>query len=94
MDGIFKAYHNMDLPFVFNNIGRCEEMTGGGKEAYVMADKVSTAWANFAHRGNPNHKGLPVWPSYTPENGAVMIFDRECQVKNHHDQELLALRAH
>ncbi|MES1250122.1 MAG: carboxylesterase family protein [Chitinophaga rupis] len=91
MDGIFKAYHNMDLPFVFNNIGRCEEMTGGGKDAYILADKVSAAWASFAHTGNPNHKSLPLWSSYTPENGAVMIFDRENLVKHHHDKELLAI---
>jgi para-nitrobenzyl esterase len=93
LDTMFKAFHCMDLPFVFNNIGRCEEMTGGGEEAYALADKMSGAWINFARTGNPNSVGLPAWPKYTPENGAVMIFDNRCEVKNHHDKELLAIGA-
>ena len=91
MDGNYKAIHCIEIPFVFNNIARCEEMTGGGKEAYVLADKISLAWINFAHSGNPNHKGLPTWQKYTPQNGATMIFDNTCVEKYHHDKELLAL---
>lgn len=92
-DGEYKAVHCMDLPFVFNNIARCEEMTGGGKEAYVLADKMSQSWINFARTGNPGHKGLPAWPNYTKEGGATLFFDNQCTVKNHHDKELLELMA-
>ncbi len=90
-NGDYKAVHCMDLPFVFNNIARCEEMTGGGKEAYVLADKMSQSWINFARTGNPAHKGLPSWPGYNTAGGATMFFDNQCVVKNHHDKELLAL---
>ena len=83
----------MELPFVFNNIARCEQMTGGGKEAYALADKMSSAWINFAKSGDPNAKGLPTWAKYTPENGATMIFDNECVVRNHPDRELLSIAA-
>ena len=38
----------MELPFVFDNIDRCREMTGGGKNAKVLADKMSKSWINFA----------------------------------------------
>jgi para-nitrobenzyl esterase len=79
----------MELPFVFNNIARCEEMTGGGKEAYVLADKVSQSWINFAKTGNPNHKGLPKWETYDAKKGATMFFDNTCEVKNNHDVTLL-----
>jgi para-nitrobenzyl esterase len=89
LDGAYKAYHCMDLPFVFNNISRCEEMTGGGQSAYLLADKVSAAWAAFARNGNPNHKGLPEWPAYTVKDGATMVLDNECQAKDHFDRELL-----
>ena len=65
MDGMYKAMHCMELPFVFDNIDKCEEMTGGGKEAYALADKMSSAWINFARTGNPNAKKLPNWPAYT-----------------------------
>jgi para-nitrobenzyl esterase len=92
-DSVFKAMHCMELPFVFNNIQLCEEMTGGGKDAYALADKMSGAWINFAKTGNPGTKELPQWAPYTPENGATMIFDNKCELKNHHDKELLAIAA-
>lgn len=90
-DGIYKAMHCMEIPFVFNNISRCEEMTGGGKEAYALAGKMSSAWINFSKTGNPNAKGLPNWPAYTPEMGATMIFDNQSVVRNHPDDELMKI---
>ncbi len=87
--GMYKAMHCMDIAFEFDNIARCQEMTGGGKDAYALADKMSSAWINFAKTGNPNAKGLPNWPAYTAGNGATMIFDNTCQLANHADQELL-----
>ena len=91
MDGMYKAMHCMELPFVFDNIDKCEEMTGGGKEAYALADKMSSAWINFARTGNPGAKNLPNWPAYTQQNGATMIFDNKCEVKNNPDKELLSI---
>ncbi|MCC6725950.1 MAG: carboxylesterase/lipase family protein [Saprospiraceae bacterium] len=93
LDGKYKAVHCMELPFVFNNIARCEEMTGGTKEAYALADKVSQAWINFAKNGNPNHPGLPQWDKYTVEKGATMFFDNKCSIGFHHDADLLELLA-
>jgi para-nitrobenzyl esterase len=90
-DGIYKAMHCIDLPFQFNNIQLCQQMTGGGKDAYTLAAKMSQAWINFATTGNPNAKGLPKWPAYTPENGATMIFDTTCELKNSPDKELLEI---
>ena len=81
----------MELPFVFNNIARCEEMTGGTKEAYALADKVSSAWINFARSGNPNHKGLPTWPPFNAANTATMHFDNKCEVKPQLDKDLFDL---
>jgi para-nitrobenzyl esterase len=91
MDGKFKAVHCMELPFVFNNIARCEEMTGGDKPAYILADKMSSAWLNFAKTGNPNAPSLPKWETYSAEKGATMFFDNTCEIKYHHDKELLEL---
>ena len=81
----------MEIPFVFDNIARCKEMTGGRKDAYTLADKMSRSWINFSRNGNPAANGLPSWPAYTKQNGSLMIFDKKCEVKNHHDKELLAL---
>lgn len=91
IDGVYKALHCMEIPFAMNNIARCEEMTGGGKEAYALADKMSQAWINFARSGDPNHKGLPVWPKYTVDGGATMMFDNVSTVRNQPDKEILEL---
>lgn len=91
LDGSYKSLHCMEIPFVFDNIARCEQMTGGTPEAYALADKVSQAWINFAYTGNPNHKGLPEWGAYKPENGITMIFDNTCEIKQHHDKDYLAI---
>jgi len=91
--GIYKAMHCMDIAFQFNNISRCEEMTGGGKNAYALADKISGAWINFAKSGNPNAPGLPKWPAYTPEGGATMMFNVQCVVRDHPDGGLLKIAA-
>jgi para-nitrobenzyl esterase len=91
MDGKYKAVHCMELPFVFDNIARCEEMTAGTKEAYALAEKVSDAWINFARNGNPNSKSLPNWPAYNSTNTATMHFDNKCEVKPQMDKALFDL---
>ncbi len=93
MDGKYKAVHCMELAFVFNNIQRCEEMTGGTKEAQALAEKMTKAWIQFAKSGNPAHKGLPSWPAYNSTNTATMHFDNKCEVKPQMDKELFALVA-
>ena len=89
LDGILRSTHCMEIPFVFNNADLHASMTGGGKEAVELADKMSQAWINFARTGNPNAKGLPQWPEYTPEDGAMMIFNNQCEVRYNHDKELM-----
>jgi para-nitrobenzyl esterase len=88
MDGKFKAVHCMEIAFAFNNIARCEEMTGGGKDAYALAHKVSQSWINFARTGNPGHKDLPQWPAFNETNTATMHFDNQCVVKPQLDKAL------
>jgi para-nitrobenzyl esterase len=92
-DGKYKAVHCMEIAFCFDNIQRTKNMTGGTKEAQILADKVSQAWINFARLGNPNHKGLPNWPAYNSTNTATMHFDNTCVVKPQMDKELFELVA-
>jgi len=90
-DGSLGACHGMELSFMFNNIALARPMTGGGEDAYALADKISSAWISFVKTGNPNCKELPEWAPYTPEKGATMIFDNKCEVRNNHDKSLIDL---
>jgi len=88
-DGSLKAMHCMELPFFFNNIFLGKELTGGGEEAYRLADIVSGSLINFARTGNPSTAGMPKWPRYSLGKGATMIIDTDSEVKYHFDKDLL-----
>lgn len=90
-NGIYMAMHCMDIAFQFNNIARCQQMTGGGPQAIALADKVSSAWISFARTGNPNTPALPHWPAYTASTGATMLLNNTSEVRNHPDADLLQL---
>ncbi|MBN2174211.1 MAG: carboxylesterase/lipase family protein [Bacteroidales bacterium] len=90
-DGSLGAAHGMELPFMFSNIALARRLTGGGEDAYELADKISSAWINFVKTGDPNCKKLPKWPEHTPEKGGTMVFDNKCQVKYKFDQSLVEL---
>jgi len=78
-----RAPHTMEIPFVFNHIDQCESMAGPTNPVMRKLEAASAgAWASLARTGNPNHKGLPNWPDYTPQKRAVMIFDTPCRVEN------------
>nr|WP_234408977.1 carboxylesterase family protein [Marinilabilia salmonicolor] len=84
------SFHGLDIPLAFNNVDLRPDWTGNSEEAWELADKMSSAWLNFAKTGNPNVKGvLPTWDPYTPKNGATMYFDNECRIVNNHDRELM-----
>jgi para-nitrobenzyl esterase len=82
MGGILKCPHTMEIPFVFNNVEPTVGIIGNSPERIPLAANVSGAWLAFARSGNPNHKGLPKWPTYDKEKRATMIFNTECKVEN------------
>jgi para-nitrobenzyl esterase len=84
------SFHGLDIPLAFNNVDLRPDWTGNSEEAWKLADKMSSAWLNFAKTGNPNVEGvLPKWEPYTAENGATMYFDNECRIVHNHDRELM-----
>jgi para-nitrobenzyl esterase len=83
--------HTVELPFVFNNVMEQPEEVGNGPELQPLADKMSGAWAAFAHTGNPNVGGVPKWPAYSENERATMIINNEWKVRNdpRHDVRLI-----
>lgn len=84
------SFHGLDIPLAFNNVDLKPDWTGTTKEAYELADIMSSAWLNFAKTANPNVEGkLPEWEPYTVEKGATMYFDEKSRIVNKHDRELM-----
>jgi para-nitrobenzyl esterase len=79
LDGECGAWHTAELAFCFDNTKRCEQGTGNTLEAQALAKKMSTAWANFAHSGNPSQPGL-AWTPSDPSKCQTMIFDKSCRM--------------
>jgi len=81
------AWHTAELAFCFDNTKRCEQGTGNTPEAQKLAKKMATAWANFAHTGNPSQSGL-TWASFEPVQCPTMVFDNKCRMVNDPEGEV------
>ena len=93
-DGKLRAFHTLEIPFVFDNVDAATSMTGTGKDRYALAAKMSNAWVAFARTGNPNHVGMPHWPAFDNTQRATMLFNNECQALNEpHGPEQRLLQA-
>ena len=93
LDGRPGPFHACEIAFTFDNAEICDHYSGGTPEALVLSKQISTAWVNFARTGNPNHDGLPHWPTYTAERQATLYFDTPCEVRNNPEGEGLRLMA-
>ena len=67
----FGAFHTAEVPYVFNNLAILDRPWEAVDRE--LADAVSSYWANFAARGDPNGDGLPTWPAYEAAPHAVMV---------------------
>jgi para-nitrobenzyl esterase len=81
-EGKLRCFHTLEIPFVMENVDEGKSMTGSGQDRYALSDKMSAAWTAFARTGNPNAKGLPHWPAFTPDQRATMVFNDEIKLVN------------
>ncbi|HZT66687.1 MAG TPA: carboxylesterase/lipase family protein [Acidimicrobiales bacterium] len=73
--GPLRSGHGFEIAFVFDN-ARPPVMTPSDSRTR-LAEAMSEAWLAFARHGDPNHAGLPKWASYSLDERATMIFDRD-----------------
>ncbi len=52
------SFHGLDIPLAFNNVDLRPDWTGNSEEAWKLANKMSSAWLNFAKTGDPNVEGV------------------------------------
>ncbi len=80
--GKLGSCHIMEIPFVFGTIDlpKADLFFGKGPEADTLSENIMDSWITFARTGNPNHDGIPKWPSYDVEKRSTMVFGKEFKV--------------
>jgi para-nitrobenzyl esterase len=71
----YGAFHSSDLWYFFNSIRNTTGQRSWTPADYSMADMMSSYYANFVKKGNPNGKGLTKWNEtnyYTGENSSFI----------------------
>ncbi len=90
LDGRPRAFHCLDIPFVFRNTDRCASMTGGGGEARRISGLMADAFAAFARTGDPNHADLPTWRLFDGTDEACLMIDADVRLASAPDRDELA----
>ncbi len=67
------APHATEIPFVFDTVAARygKDLTDADR---ATAQAANAYWVNFAKTGNPNGRGLPEWPAYSPKTDMLMDF--------------------
>ena len=81
------AFHALELPFVFNNLGGWERILGDNPPRH-LAHSMQDAWIAFARNGDPNHRGIGRWPSYRTADRQTMIFADHSQLVSDPEKNL------
>ncbi|MHA1729219.1 MAG: carboxylesterase/lipase family protein [Promethearchaeota archaeon] len=81
-NGELGACHAIEIPFVFGslNMPRNDLFPTSNEETEAISRKMMDSWINFARFGNPNHDGIPNWPSYEEKSRSTMQFGAEIKV--------------
>ena len=86
------SVHGAELKFCFNVLHNYKKaMPNQSEYDLILADKMSSIWAQFAKTGNPNIPTLPTWRPYTKENGELMMLGANTSmyyILNNHDRRL------
>ena len=70
----FGAFHTSEVPYVLNTLyASPRPFTDVDRK---LAGMMSSYWANFAASGNPNGKGLPLWPAYSGKAEIMELGDK------------------
>lgn len=86
-NGVYGAYHGLELPFVFNNLAVAtgeRGMVGNNGASPELANKMQDAWVLFAKSGNPG------WDAYNTTDRKTMLINKTWQLQNKPHAKVLA----
>ncbi len=69
------ASHGSEIPYVFDNLELINSPWTDADRA--MAEKLSSYWANFVARGDPNGAGLAEWPAFDGTPRIMALGDQD-----------------
>jgi para-nitrobenzyl esterase len=72
-DSVYKGWgasHYAELWYVFGHLNQAPWRWSAADSK--LAGQMATYWTNFAKTGNPNGRGLPVWPAFTNAGPRVL----------------------
>jgi len=75
-DSTVGAYHGAETQYV---VGR-PSATARFEDAQV-SQLMRRYWINFARSADPNGSGLPIWPAFSDDASAAMVFDRNSNAR-------------
>lgn len=78
----YGAMHGLEIGFVFNRFFNVDIPTLPKKseETETLSLNMMDSWVSFAKTGNPNHDGIPKWPSYDIEKRSTIVFDKNIKI--------------
>ena len=85
-NGVYGAYHGLEIPFVFNNLAVTSGERGmvGNGAPPELANKMQDAWVKFAKAGNPG------WDAYNATDRKTMLLNNTWQLQNKPHSKVLA----
>ena len=86
-NGVYGAYHGLELPFVFNNLAVAtgeRGMLGNQGAPPELANKMQDAWVKFAKTGSPG------WAAYNTTDRKAMLINNTWQLQNKPHEKVLA----
>ena len=82
LGGALRAYHGVDVPFIFDTLSRDSKIGADDAIAAELARRTRDAWISFAATGSPAHRGLPAWPAFDTKARSTMLLNGECRVES------------
>ncbi len=74
----YRAYHASEIAYVFGTLNPPRPWEETDR---TLSDKMSSYWVNFAATGDPNGKGLTVWPAYSTKDDPSIIFGDKIEIR-------------